>query len=82
MAGEEGIRLSLAGAQDKIAVHILNGQISIPLGGAPSTHILKPAIERFEGLVFNEALCRKLAHAVGMPTHHETKHTSLARHCA
>ena len=68
MAGEEGIRLSLAGAQDKIAVHILNGQISIPLGGAPSTHILKPAIERFEGLVFNEALCMKLAHAVGMPT--------------
>lgn len=68
MAGEEGIRLSLAGAQDKIAVHILNSQISIPLGGAPSTHILKPAIERFEGLVFNEALCMKLAHAVGMPT--------------
>ncbi len=68
MAGEEGIRLSLAGAQDKIAVHILDGQISIPLGGAPSTHILKPAIERFEGLVFNEALCMKLAQAVGMPT--------------
>jgi serine/threonine-protein kinase HipA len=68
MAGEEGIRLSLAGAQDKIAVRVLDDQISIPLGGAPSTHILKPAIEHFEGSVFNEALCMKLAQAIGMPT--------------
>ncbi len=66
LAGEEGIRLSLAGAQDKIAVHVSGNRISIPLGGAPSTHILKPAIERFEGLVFNEALCMTLARAVGM----------------
>lgn len=63
MAGEEGIRLSLAGAQDKIAVHVADGKISVPLGGAPSTHILKPAIERFEGLVFNEAYCMQLAAA-------------------
>jgi serine/threonine-protein kinase HipA len=68
MAGDEDIRLSLAGAQDKIAVHISSGEISIPLGGAPSTHILKPAIERFEGTVFNEALCMKLAHAIGLHT--------------
>ena len=68
MAGADGIRLSLAGAQDKIAVQVHDGQISIPLGGAPSTHILKPAIERFEGIVFNEALCQKLAHAIGLPT--------------
>ena len=51
-----------------MAVRMLDGQISIPLSGAPSTHILKPAIERFAGLVFNEALCMKLAHAIGMPT--------------
>ncbi|HEX3627074.1 MAG TPA: type II toxin-antitoxin system HipA family toxin [Verrucomicrobiae bacterium] len=68
MAGEDGIRLSLAGAQDKIAVHVSNNQISIPLGGAPSTHILKPAIERFEGIVFNEFFCMKLAHAIGLYT--------------
>lgn len=68
MAGEDGIRLSLAGAQDKIAVHVHDGQISIPLGGAPSTHILKPAIEHFEGIVFNEAFCMKLAHAIGLQT--------------
>jgi serine/threonine-protein kinase HipA len=41
--------------------------ISLPLNGSPSTHILKPRIERFEGLVFNEALCMKLAGTVGIP---------------
>lgn len=68
MAGEDGVRLSLAGAQDKIAVHVDGAKISIPLGGAPSTHILKPAIERFEGLVFNEAFCMTLAAKAGLPT--------------
>jgi serine/threonine-protein kinase HipA len=68
LAGEEGIRLSLAGAQDKIAVHVAGDNISIPLDGSPSTHILKPAIERFEGLVFNEALCMNLARVIGLAT--------------
>src|SRR5471030_789417 len=67
LAGEDGIRLSLAGAQDKIAVRIEGADICLPLGGAPSTHILKPAVERFEGVVFNEALCLKLAAAAGLP---------------
>jgi serine/threonine-protein kinase HipA len=67
MAGEDGVRLSLAGAQDKIAVHVAGNQISLPLGSSPSTHILKPAIEHYEGIVFNEALCMKLAHAIGLP---------------
>lgn len=67
MAGTEDVRLSLAGAQDKIAVHVSGDNISLPLGGAPSTHILKPAIERFEGLVFNEAVCMKAASAAGLP---------------
>lgn len=67
MAGADGIRLSLAGAQDKIAVHVEDDQISVPLGGAPSTHILKPAIAHFEGLVFNEALCMTLATSIGLP---------------
>jgi serine/threonine-protein kinase HipA len=67
LAGDEGIRLSLAGAQDKIAVRIEDGEVCLPLGGAPSTHILKPAVERFDGVVFNEALCMKLAAAAGLP---------------
>src|ERR1700675_942465 len=67
LAGEEGIRLSLAGAQDKVAVRMEHGDVYLPLGGAPSTHILKPVVERFEGIVFNEALCMKLAAEAGLP---------------
>jgi len=67
LAGEKGIRLSLAGAQDKVAVRIEGDEISLPLGGAPSTHILKPGMEHFAGLVFNEALTMNLATAIDMP---------------
>lgn len=67
MAGEEGVRLSLAGAQDKVAVRVdQDGNMSLPLGTAPSTHILKPAIPRFAGVVQNEALCLNLASAIGL----------------
>jgi serine/threonine-protein kinase HipA len=68
LAGEDHVRLSLAGAQDKVAVHIANAQISLPLDGAPSTHILKPALGHYEGIVANELLCMQLAKAIGMPT--------------
>jgi serine/threonine-protein kinase HipA len=67
LAGEEGVRLSLAGAQDKLAVRLEDGAICLPLGGAPSTHILKPNVERFEGVVLNEAFCMRLAAAAGLP---------------
>lgn len=63
MAGQDGIRLSLAGVQDKIAVRVDDAKISIPRGSAPSTHILKPAIDTYEGVVFNEAFCMTLANA-------------------
>jgi serine/threonine-protein kinase HipA len=66
LAGEEHVRLSLAGAQDKLAVHIAEGQISIPLEDAPSTHILKPTVGHFEAIVVNELLCMKLAKAIGL----------------
>jgi serine/threonine-protein kinase HipA len=64
LAGEEGVRLSLAGAQDKLPVLVVDGRIALPLHGAPSTHILKPAIRRFEDTVFNEGFCLALAEAV------------------
>lgn len=67
LAGEKGIRLSLAGAQDKLAVRIEGDEIRLPLDGAPSTHILKPNIERFAGVVFNEAFTMRLATAVNLP---------------
>ena len=67
LAGEKGIRLSLAGAQDKVAVRIEGEEVSLPLGGAPSTHILKPTVERFAGVVSNEALCMTLAAHMNLP---------------
>lgn len=66
MAGQDGIRLSLAGAQDKIAVRLDAEKISIPRGSAPSSHVLKPAIDTYEGVVFNEAFCMALASACGL----------------
>lgn len=67
--GAEGLRLSLAGVQDKAAVCLINGQPALPLGGTPTTHILKPAFgpEPQNKLVYNEYLCLKLARAVGIP---------------
>ncbi|MFN5588946.1 MAG: type II toxin-antitoxin system HipA family toxin [Holosporales bacterium] len=68
LVGEHGLRLSLAGAQSKIAVHInADGQMSLSTGNAPSTHILKPANSRFRNMVLNEYLCLNLARRVGIP---------------
>jgi serine/threonine-protein kinase HipA len=66
LAGEDGIRLSLAGAQGKAAVAIRDGAYLLPLDGSPSTHILKPDSERFPGLVENEFFCLRLAAALGL----------------
>lgn len=68
LAGEDGIRLSLAGAQDKLAVAIIDGHIAIPIGGAPSTHILKPLNRDFLSLIENECFCLNLAHKIGLNT--------------
>jgi serine/threonine-protein kinase HipA len=68
MAGEQGVRLSLAGAQDKLPVRIQDDHIYLPLATSPSTHLLKPAIEQFESIVVNEALCMDLARRSGLQT--------------
>ena len=62
-AGEDGLRLSLAGAQDKLPVALdADGvRVGLPLNGSPSTHILKPPIAGVDGSVFNEAFCMALA---------------------
>jgi len=66
MAGEEGVRLSLAGAQDKLPVLMNGNTIVLPLGNTPSTHIIKPEPERFPGLVANEVYCMQLARRAGL----------------
>lgn len=68
LAGEEGVRLSLAGAQVKLPVIVdpVDGSLALPLGSAASTHILKPEPARFPGLAANEAFCMALARAAGL----------------
>ena len=66
LVGEEGVSMSLAGAQDKLPVALVDGQIAIPVDGTPSTHILKPDNPRLKGSVQNEALCMVLAGLVGL----------------
>lgn len=67
MAGHKDLRLSLAGAQSKLAVHLDDGFVSLPLKNAPSTHIIKPVIERFPDIVENEVFCMTLARKCGLP---------------
>lgn len=67
LVGERGLRLSLAGAQVKAAVVMVGERVAKPCPGQPTTHILKPAVSRFAGLVENEGFCMRLAKAVGLP---------------
>lgn len=68
LAGDEGLRLSLAGAQQKLPVVMVNGRIALPVPGQPSTHILKPPIAGLPSTTENEALALRLAAAIGLPT--------------
>jgi serine/threonine-protein kinase HipA len=67
LAGETGIRLSLAVAQNKLPVFVENNKVFIAGGNSPSTHIIKTPIPGFEGTVENEAFCMTLAGRVGLP---------------
>jgi serine/threonine-protein kinase HipA len=66
MAGERGIRLSLAGAQDKLPIYMKNDRIFLATGNFSSTHILKPPIQGLDGTVMNEAYCMILAGKMGL----------------
>ena len=70
LAGDADMRLSLAGAQDKLPVvveSVRGVHIGLPRFGTPSSHILKPVITGalgIEGSVFNEGFCMALASAL------------------
>lgn len=73
LAGEKDIRLSLAGAQDKITVRVMNDKIALMRGGAPTTHILKTLIvdrDDVQDSVHNELFCLMLASRCGLPAPH------------
>jgi serine/threonine-protein kinase HipA len=70
LAQHADLRLSLAGSQNKIPVRYADGELWLPEGDAPSTHILKPALQPqklFPDSVQNEAFCLRLAAELGMP---------------
>lgn len=65
------VRLSIAGHQDKLAIHVDGDEWSLADGAeTASTHILKPEPVRRElaGLASNEYFCMRLAASAGLPT--------------
>ncbi len=65
-----GVRLSLAGVQDKVLLHRVRKRWFLPVDGAPSTLIIKPEPIQprpdgltFPGLATNELYCLLLARA-------------------
>ncbi len=61
-------QFSLAGAQPKTALLFDNSRWGVPSGRIPTTHILKPPTEAFEGHAENEHVCLAVARALGIPT--------------
>lgn len=62
----EGFRMSATGAQDKIVARVRDGRLALPLYGAASTDIVKPAASRLPESVFNEMFCQRLASCCGI----------------
>ncbi|MGH8889051.1 MAG: HipA domain-containing protein [Acidothermaceae bacterium] len=63
-----GIRMSLAGAQDKLLLARIHGTWREPLEGAPSTHIAKPTTT-WPHSAENEALVMHLGRIAGLTSH-------------
>jgi serine/threonine-protein kinase HipA len=69
LAGEGGVRLSLAGAQNKVPVYVSESGIYKATGTLATTHILKPPIRAaipLPNTVENEAFCMQLAARLGL----------------
>lgn len=59
-------RMSLAGAQAKTALYFDGQRWGVPAGRMPTSHILKPCIPGFDGIVENEHLCQDIAARCGL----------------
>lgn len=66
LALHDDSELSLPGLQNKLLLVELAEGWGRPVGGRPSTHILKVEDRRYPGLVTAEAACLRLAKAVGL----------------
>ena len=66
-SGVHAGRWSLAGAQAKIALRLVDGRWGRPYGRAATTHILKPAIAGLDDHDLNEHLCLQAARRCGLP---------------
>lgn len=71
---DDGLRLSIAGAQEKNALLNFNGQWFIPHGTTPTTHILKLPLGLVGNMaadmsqsVENEWLCSRIVHHYSIP---------------
>lgn len=67
---EGQMRLSLAGAQDKIAVRYKDGSLFLPQQGTPSSHILKFPGRDYKNLIENEFLFLNIAKKCGLNVPH------------
>lgn len=61
-----GLRMSLAGAQSKLPVVLVDDRIALPSPGQPTTHIIKPPIPDLEDTTENEAFAMRLAARMGL----------------
>jgi len=61
-----GRRLSLAGAQEKTAVILIDERIGLSKEGNPTTHIVKPSIRGYKDSVANEYICMEAARMIGL----------------
>ncbi len=62
------LRLSLAGAQNKLPLIYKDNKFYKPLGLQPTTHILKPSPKNFKNLAQNEWLHATIYASMGLPT--------------
>lgn len=63
-----GEHWSLAGAQEKFALHRQGDQWYQASGATPTTHIIKPGVAGLHSQAYNEALCLTAVRELGLPT--------------
>jgi serine/threonine-protein kinase HipA len=64
---DQSVRVSLGGVQEKLLLTRQGDEWGLPVEGSASTHILKPGRADLPGNVVSEALCLRVAAALGVP---------------